>query len=178
MGGEIGVTSVLGKGSVFRVSLPCPSTDLVGSETPPLATALSLDAYRVLVVDDNESNRALVAASLKSTGVELAMASDGHEGVEMAARAPYDLILLDMHMPSMDGSTAVAMIRKRAGPNQGIPIMAFTADADGGQMVHLRDAGFDGVIPKPILPSALVRQIFELLTGRNFIEPSKAARHV
>jgi signal transduction histidine kinase len=177
MGGEIGVTSVLDKGSVFRVSLPCPSADLAGSETPPLSTALSLDAYRVLVVDDNESNRALVAASLKSTGVELAIASDGHEGVEMAARAPYDLILMDMHMPSMDGSTAVAMIRKGAGPNRGIPIMAFTADADGGQMVHLRDAGFDGVIPKPILPSALVRQIFELLTGQKFIEPSKAVRH-
>ena len=103
MGGTIGVTSELGKGSTFRVALPCPMSVMVAHETRPGVVAFNLAAYRVLVVDDNASNRALVAASLKSTGIELATAQDGQEAVKMASRQPFDLILLDLHMPGMDG---------------------------------------------------------------------------
>ena len=177
MGGRVGVTSEAGKGSRFEVSFAAPIAALTPDRDSRLAAVPALADYRVLVVDDNASNRALVAASLKATGIELTMAADGKEAVGHAALTPFDMILLDLHMPGMDGHAVLKIIRGAPGPNHGIPIMAFTADADGSEMRHLIDAGFDGIVSKPILPNEFIRQLSSVLAGQESPEPQQSVRH-
>jgi CheY-like chemotaxis protein len=165
MGGRIGVDSTPGAGSNFHAALPCPQVE---AQSQPAATANiaklpSLGDYRILAVDDNSSNRALVQASLAPTGVELTMASGGDEAIDLAAKMPFDLILLDLHMPGTDGRAALAAIRQAPGPNRNIPILAFTADSDTSHARALMEAGFDGVITKPVLPRALAARLSEIL---------------
>ena len=93
------------------------------------------------------------------------MAGGGKEAVALAARMPFDLILLDLHMPGMDGRAALRAIREGDGPNGGVPVLAFTAESDGPELLSLRREGFDGVITKPILPALLVRQLGDVLCG-------------
>ena len=176
MGGEISVTSTPGAGSTFRVAFACSRAALVPSAGTHSTDPLSLDAYRILVADDNASNRALVAASLKPTGVELTLAEGGRQAVERAAQTPFDLILLDLHMPDIDGQAALEMIRRGRGPNFGVPIMAFTAEAGSG-LQHLAKIGFDGVVPKPILPNEFVRQISSKLTENVVAEETGNKQH-
>jgi PAS domain S-box-containing protein len=165
MGGQIGVTSVVGQGSDFHAWIPCRRAESQQDTNAAKSAQVSLAAYRILVVDDNMSNRALVAASLQTTAVALTMACDGAEAVEKSAQAPFDLILLDLHMPVMDGFAALDVIRDTPGPNRTVPIMAFTADGDPHYAQQLLEMGFDGCITKPILPSELIRKITHILVG-------------
>ncbi len=176
MHGEISVASTPGAGSTFQVAFPCSRAGLVSSAGNHSTDPLSLDAYRILVADDNASNRALVAASLKPTGIELTLADGGRQAVDRAAQTPFDLILLDLHMPDIDGQAALETIRRGRGPNFGVPIMAFTAEADSG-LQHLAKIGFDGVVPKPILPNEFVRQISSKLTETGVAEETGKKQH-
>ena len=106
MGGDIGATSTFGKGSTFWLEIPCVMVERQerGVETGnPTQSAATMDGLRLLVADDNAINRELIRIMLSQFGVELSEASDGRQAVELANSSPFDIILMDVRMPDMDG---------------------------------------------------------------------------
>jgi CheY-like chemotaxis protein len=156
MGGHIGVESTPGQGAIFRLVLPAPAVDtleeLAGDDAP-----LSIDGARVFLVDDNATNRELARRILEAAGAEVQEACDGVEAVERLAMLPVDVVLMDLRMPRLDGRAALAELRARPGPNRGVPVLAFTADADLAGENDLE--GFDGLVRKPIQPVELYGSI-------------------
>lgn len=157
MGGEIGVESTPGQGSTFHFEIPAPTA--AGLAPSGEAFALGIAGVRVLVVDDNPTNRELARAMLEGLGAEVHDAIDGLNGVEAAQLLPYDVILMDMRMPRLDGPGATARIRSESGPNRNVPILAFSA----GDPETTIPAGFDGSISKPVTPTALLTAISNVL---------------
>ncbi len=165
MGGVIGVTSVLGEGSVFHVETP-----LVKAKTAAWTPAEdgadaddALDGLRLLVVDDNPANRELVRLIGGAVGLEVMEADCGEAAVSLARHHAVDLILMDMRMPGMDGETAARAIAGGGGPNAETPILAFSADVVSAPGVAGAFGPFAGAIPKPLVPAALIRGLREAL---------------
>ena len=115
-----------------------------------------LSGLRVLVVEDNATNRLIATKILQNLGAAVETADDGHEGVAAAMRGGFDLILMDVQMPGMDGLEATRCIRALDTPVAETPIIALTANV----LAHQRDtyiaAGMNGVAAKPISPAALM----------------------
>jgi PAS domain S-box-containing protein len=149
MGGSIGLDSHVGEGSTFRLTLPIPLANLP-ERSEEHGEIAAIDGVRVFVVDDNQVNRELARKVLEAAGVEVTEASCGLEAVERLGQFPVDVVLMDLRMPGMNGHQTLARLRHAPGPNQDIPVMAFTADADIAGDGDL-DA-FDGVVRKPISP--------------------------
>jgi len=154
MGGRIAVCSTPGQGSTFSLYIVAPQTEAPPHADTSEAEVLSLDGVRVLVVDDNMVNRELARAVLESAGAEVALAPDGETAARMAAGTPYDLILLDRRMPGMDGPQTLHRIRSVPGPNDCIPILAFSADVDLADLME--PGGFDDFVGKPVNAAALI----------------------
>ena len=172
MGGDIGVRSAPGEGSVFHFRISAPLAEMQPPAAPP-EDARPLDRVRLLVADDHPVNRELVRAILSPMGVDVTEAADGFAAVEFAAATPFDAILMDLRMPGLDGPGAAARIRAEPGPNQDVPILAFSADADlaGGDGVP---AGFDGVVRKPIAPAGLLAALSQRLQRGDRAPPALA----
>jgi PAS domain S-box-containing protein len=158
MGGEISLKSRRGRGSIFELHVSAPTASEPGEERGEAEAPLNIDGVRVLVVDDNAANRELVRAVLCAAGVSVEEASGGEQAVRAALTTPYDIVLMDIRMPNMDGCAALQFIRNAAGPNQGIPILAFSADTSLAPPAR-GDFAFDDLISKPLEASALLRLI-------------------
>ncbi len=161
MNGQIEVESQPGEGSTFWFEVVMPPADRVLSEDQVQGSAAEMgQALRLLVVDDNPVNRELVCALLEPFDVEIETANDGVEAVEAAGRAWFDLILMDLQMPNMDGLTATKHIRAAAAPGQRrVPIVALTANVLPEQIARCLEAGMDDHLGKPIHPERLVNTI-------------------
>jgi CheY-like chemotaxis protein len=162
MGGGIAVTSVPGEGTEFSFHIVAEEAVGLAGELPapgpaPPADVHRLDGVRVLVVDDNFVNRELARTVLEHMGAEVAEAAGGRAAIEAAAVEPFDCILMDLRMPGVSGTDALCEIRDTPGPNQDVPILAFTADADHGLLGP--DHGFDGLVSKPIMAADLVEVV-------------------
>jgi signal transduction histidine kinase len=168
MGGEIGVTSAPGAGSTFRVWLPLPTAE--AAEAIPAANSeietIDLASLRLLVVDDNPINQAVARALLEAAGAAVEAAGNGAEALERLRLEPFDLVLMDVHMPVMDGVEAVGRIRAGQGGAADVPVIALTADGLPGEEQRLKGLGFDGLQPKPIQPAELFACIAEALAAR------------
>jgi CheY-like chemotaxis protein len=152
MGGEIGVESHEGRGSRFWFSVPATTVDQDEEHDDDGGPLLELpENCRILIVDDNLANRELVRAILGPFGAAMTDASDGDEAITSAHDTPFDLILMDLRMPRVDGRTAAARIRE-GGANARTPILAFSADASTLTIDDL----FDGQIPKPLSALGLI----------------------
>ncbi|WP_304190433.1 PAS domain S-box protein [Phenylobacterium aquaticum] len=158
MGGQIGVRSRAGRGSVFHFTISAPTAEPPTAASTGATGGASLEGTRLLVVDDNPVNRELVRAILAPLGVEVTDAVDGLDGADAATKAPFDVILLDIRMPGLTGPQVAERIRNQAGPNQNIPILAFSADADLS-MFEGEGSGFDGAVRKPLVPMELLLAI-------------------
>jgi len=159
MGGTIGADSVVGEGSTFwfEVALPLAGARKAASAEPDQPAAALERPIRLLVVEDNPVNRELIAALLSPFDIELETANDGAEAVEAVARRPFDVILMDVQMPVMDGLTATCRIRAMADPDAArIPIIAMTANVLPDQIARCREAGMDDHLGKPINPALLL----------------------
>ena len=121
---------------------------------------------RVLFVEDNEINRRVVKEMLRAGGLEMFEAQDGAEGVAKVEAEDYDLILMDLRMPGMDGITAIRHIRARPDDKAKLPIIVVTADAGATIQADCRAAGADDVVLKPISMSVLLGAIGSLLPQR------------
>ena len=185
LGGTVGVSSKKGAGSRFWFELP--AIEATSQPAPALVPPRGpLPALRVLLVEDNSVNQQVAAGFLKHLGQEVDLANDGFEAVEMAAKNDYDVILMDMQMPNMDGVEASTRIRAMGGPRSQTPIIAITANASEDDRSRCITAGMNGFQSKPIsveklrgviqsiAPSGAPAQIESRLPAVN--EPSFEAR--
>ena len=157
MGGGIAVQSREGQGSTFTVVLAMPRGSEVGSSTGEAAdgdqaVVIAAPRLRVLAADDNPTNQKVIAAVLAPLGAEVEMVADGAACIEAWKRGGYDIILMDIHMPVMDGVEAASAIRalEAAEGRSRTPIVAVTANALAHQVEGYLAAGMDGHVAKPI----------------------------
>jgi signal transduction histidine kinase/CheY-like chemotaxis protein/HPt (histidine-containing phosphotransfer) domain-containing protein len=176
LGGDLRVQSELGKGSVFTVTIETGPLDdvkfveaseitaLVGDVTSRGSSPVVLPPSRILLVEDGQTNRKLISLVLRRAGAEVTMAENGRIGVEIATSESFDLILMDMQMPVMNGYEASRTLQER-----GItaPIVALTAHAMQGDEAKCRAAGCSGYLTKPIDANLLLRRVAELLSCSN-----------
>ena len=174
MGGKVSIASTPGKGSVFSFDIPLAT---VAESGRPPATLLPAPAAsvprrgggargRILLAEDGEANQLVAAAILRKAGYAVDLARDGEEAVGMARTAAYDLILMDVRMPRMDGFAATAAIRALPDAAGRVPILAMTAAAMAGDREKCLAAGMDGHLPKPMDRAALLGAVAEALDAR------------
>ena len=157
MGGEIGAESRPGEGSTFWFEVPMHEA-VTGVEAAGAGDLAVDESLKILMADDAVPNRELVTAILGGLGLGLETVSNGAEAVEAARTGAYDLILMDVHMPVMDGLNATRAIRAMGGAVGRTPIIALTANVQPEQVQRCREAGMDGHVGKPI-------QVSDLLTA-------------
>jgi signal transduction histidine kinase/DNA-binding response OmpR family regulator len=185
MDGRIGVQSQPGVGSTFSFELPLPLSDQApvavdDKAAGPADLEATLAALirragpplRVLVVDDNATNRMVAAKMFSGFDVVIAEAGDGLEAIEAVDREDYDLILMDMQMPQIDGLTATASIRALGGRYATVPIIAFTANAFAEDRAACELAGMNDFVAKPVRKALLLEAVLRVLSGA---ETAKAA---
>ena len=151
MGGGITVHSALGAGSVFVLSLPLQPMQPpeVCSLPEKAADGALMRPLRVLVVDDNPINRKYMHAMLQKLGHLVTVTKDGAEALDIATRQPFELVLMDLHMPAMDGIEASRRLRERA-MTPGMKIVALTADAFPETRQRVLNCGLDDFLAKPL----------------------------
>ncbi|MBK5927326.1 hypothetical protein CCR87_08300 [Rhodobaculum claviforme] len=163
LGGTIAVDSAPGQGTQVTVRVPLPQ-----APDPAPSGAVSLEGVRVLVADDNATNRRLLTILLQRAGAVVAVVCDGVQAVQAARGGGFDVLVLDIAMPGLDGMAALARIRAAA--PDGPAAVALTANAAPEQSAAYRAAGFAAVLPKPIEAQALIGTLARLAgridTGR------------
>lgn len=161
LGGQLSAASTVGKGSVFTLLLTVERID------PPaidrMLTPVPLPPFRALVVDDNELNRRVARALLTKLGGAVEEAPDGKACLERAAAARYDLILMDLQMPELDGYEATRLLRERGDPSS---IIALTASAGPETEALCLAAGMKAVLTKPLQFDLLRQRVAEALQAR------------
>ena len=165
MSGTIGVQSTPGRGSTFWIEVPLQSRPAVARQQAidPGHTAARSDVSRlrgrhILLAEDNPINREVAVAILRGCGATIDTAENGQEAVDMANATRYDLVLMDMQMPVMDGITAARLLRSRD-EFRDLPILAMTANAFAEDRRRCIDAGMNDHIPKPVEPGVLCEKI-------------------
>jgi PAS domain S-box-containing protein len=156
MDGEIGYASQPGQGSTFWIEIDAPRAAAIVHQEE--ADAPLFGGLRVLLVEDNATNRMIASRMLEAMGARVECAEDGASGVAAAQRG-FDLILMDIQMPGMDGIEATRRIRAQDGEVGRTPILAMTANAMAHQQAGYLAAGMNGAIAKPLSPAALIQTI-------------------
>jgi signal transduction histidine kinase/CheY-like chemotaxis protein len=168
MGGAITASSTPGLGSVFEVRLPLRrAAEDFHESVESVDEGPSLEGARVLLAEDHPTNQRVVSMILEAAGVALTIVGDGDQAVAAAAAEDFDLILMDMQMPVMDGVSATAAIRRRqrAEGAARTPIIMLTANALDEHIESGRAAGADLHVTKPLRPHALLSAMLQLLAA-------------
>ncbi|HZS88321.1 MAG TPA: response regulator, partial [Chloroflexota bacterium] len=174
MGGQIGVESTPGQGSTFWLTLRLVrdrvAQPAVAPPVSPGPAGPQGRRGRILVAEDNAINRLVVVGLLQSLGYTVAAVEDGRQAVEAVGREAYDLVLMDLHMPELDGFAATVAIREREGATgRRVPIVALTADALAGDAEKSLAAGMDDHLSKPITRERLA------VVVERWVAPAKGA---
>ncbi|HLO76229.1 MAG TPA: ATP-binding protein, partial [Magnetospirillum sp.] len=170
MGGTIGFDSTPGAGSRFYVSLTFTPADPVAES--PSEPAQAIEPLSILLAEDNAINREVAQAYLNKSGHAVTTAVDGAEAVRLAAQGGFDLILMDLRMPEVDGLEATRRIRALPAPLGQVPIVALTANAMRADIDACHAVGMDAHVAKPITEAALNRAIRRVLAhGRHGDKP-------
>jgi signal transduction histidine kinase/CheY-like chemotaxis protein len=179
MGGRTWVESELGVGSSFHVEIEAKlaADDEVEAvwaapEPPRPPAPPQRPALRILAVDDKAVNLLVLEQLLAVAGHAIVKAESGARALEILAEEPFDVVLTDIHMPRMGGADVLRRLRAAPGPNQGVPMIALTADAMSGDREHYLDEGFADHASKPIQLQELVASITRAVAR----EPARAER--
>ncbi|WP_296519187.1 ATP-binding protein [Rhodopseudomonas sp.] len=184
MGGEIAVNSAAGDGATFRFSLELPSSnatisdqrlDRVGADDLKTRIVMLGRPLRVLIAEDDATNQMVVMKMLEEFAAETRIAADGVQALQALEEAEYDLVLMDVRMPNMDGLAATRAIRARGGDYAALPIVALTANAFAEDIKLCREAGMNGFLAKPLRKPALVAAVLRALRGGGSAESEVTA---
>jgi CheY-like chemotaxis protein len=148
MGGELVLTSSPGEGSCFHFTLELPPADVVPDVTPVKSAVPLKTNARILLVDDEVLNQFFVAELLKTHGAVVTVVGSGRQAIQQVREQPFDLVLMDVSMPEMDGYETVRQIRAFKPPAE-LPIVALTAHAIAGERERCLAAGMDDFLTKP-----------------------------
>ena len=167
MKGSISVQSHIGAGSSFIVSVPLRTREPGYSAVHEMRK--SLPSLSILMAEDNAINALVQKTVLEQEGHSVVTVGNGHEAIETLSRSPFDLVLMDLEMPVLDGFQATKSIRDgQAGPDRScIPIVAITAHVLAEVEEHCREAGMNGFITKPIDVKALGENLSDILKGNS-----------
>jgi PAS domain S-box-containing protein len=176
--GKIDVKSTEDQGSVFSVHIPYSigsSEDIAGSSKSSMISShrQSLRNMNVLLVEDNDINRLYASSILKSWDCTLDMAENGYVALEKIKNNSFDVVLMDIQMPVMDGFEATKAIRMGDGSKSKVPIIALTANATRKDIEKCLDAGMNDCIPKPFAPEDLFRVLFKYSSPAPMDEEAK-----
>jgi two-component system, sensor histidine kinase and response regulator len=179
MGGNCGLQSTFGVGSTFWFTARLQRGDAsslpnLPSVAPDEAERIVSSNYRqvrILVVEDNPINQEVALELLRSVGLQADLAVNGQKAVEMFSQHPYDLILMDMQMPVMDGLTATRAIRQSE-HGKSLPILAMTANAFGEDRQRCLDAGMNDHVAKPVDPNNLYAMLIKWLPAKSEVTPA------
>jgi signal transduction histidine kinase/ActR/RegA family two-component response regulator len=177
MGGAASVTSELGRGSTFRVSFratpakasPTDQSSARVAAPGDIREQLKQSNLRVLLVDDHPINRQVVSLFLRPFNMRIVEAVNGVEALAELKREEFDIVLLDMHMPVMDGPTTIGRIRNSEKLWASVPVIALTADAMSGDRERYMGLGMDGYLSKPIAERELLAEIGRVRAGDSWI---------
>ncbi|MGR3813242.1 MAG: ATP-binding protein [Cognatishimia activa] len=169
MGGDVGAESVLGEGSLFWVRLPLPTE--TGEIEGTVCAEEKDKSLSILLVEDNAINRMITQQMLFDAGHFVDLAEDGTVGAQMAAQTAYDLILMDISMPGMDGIETAQKIRADKGLSSATPIVALTAYSRDEDLGRVKAAGIHHILTKPTSESALEAMILKVM-GDMFLRTS------
>jgi CheY-like chemotaxis protein len=153
-----------GVGSCFVVELPLRGAEPLSDEP---ALPVNLAPGSVLVIEDNDFNRRLLGDLLATWGQQVVLAENGWQGLQFLEQRPFDLVLLDIRMPDMDGMEVARRIRRREqeGRQTPVPIIAITADVEPATFEACFGVGINTVLPKPVIPEQLAKAIHEQCGG-------------
>jgi signal transduction histidine kinase/CheY-like chemotaxis protein len=169
--GEIRVESEVGRGSTFIVTLPCEidvegATEHISAHIAEPAAGTSPSTARILIVEDNRVNQKVVTAVLGKRGYTIELANDGQEALSKLEKGgEFDLVLMDVQMPVLDGLETTRLIRKDPRWKE-LPIVAMTAHAMNGDKERCLEAGMNAYISKPVQPAHLLNTVDEYLIHR------------
>jgi CheY-like chemotaxis protein len=174
MGGVATATSAPGQGSTFSFSFragvasaAAVRDDVGARQASEARDRLRLSNLRVLLVDDHPVNRRIASLFLKPLNISVVEATNGRECLDVLAAEPFDLVLLDMHMPVMDGPTTIRVIRSSNAPWATIPVVALTADAMSGDRERYLAMGMSGYLSKPLAERDLLSEIVRVHAEHN-----------
>jgi len=172
MGGEANVDSQIGEGSTFWFEIPVEATEAPvakrqsdkteASDFTSRADSVSTE-LTILLVEDSEVNQMIARTMLEKRGLKVSIAASGLEAVEQASTMPFDIILMDLQMPGMDGLEATTRIKASASPNTNTPVLAMTANVGPEFEIQAENVGMVGFIAKPLKPDAMMDSIFQAL---------------
>jgi len=162
MHGEIRVSSEPGAGSIFTVELPLPIAPAPAPAPVAERRALRLDGRRILVVEDNPVNQLITREMLERRGAVVEVADNGRIGLERAAAGRFDLVLMDVMMPEMDGLEATRRLRAMPGTAT-LPVIGLTASVDRADLDACLAAGMNAHATKPIVPDELFARLVDYL---------------
>ncbi|MEO8085614.1 MAG: ATP-binding protein [Bacteroidota bacterium] len=169
MGGKISIESEEGSGSTFSFSLQMPigsKEKLLEQKSTEQIDESILNGLNILLVDDNSDNRIVARDTLESKAeVKITEATNGKEALEKLSQADFDIVLMDVQMPLMDGYEATRQIRKLLSPKNKVPVIALTASVIRSDLDKCRAAGMNDYVPKPFKTNQLISSIAKL-TGR------------
>jgi CheY-like chemotaxis protein len=172
MDGKISVQSQPGIGTIFKVDLYLPAVAEAVPAPPPPAAPASFEPLQILVAEDHPVNQLVTARILEKRGHHVTLVADGQSALDALERRAYDLVLMDVQMPVMDGLQATSLIRAKEGAHgTHLPVIAFTALAMPGDQEHLLAAGIDDYVPKPVRADQLFEAMGRVLSGKRPARP-------
>jgi hypothetical protein len=180
LGATLELDSDAGAGSTFTFTVPMglsePKQDQPAPAKSPAADGAQIQHLRVLLAEDDPTNRMVAMRMLSRLGVTADVATDGLEAAEAVSKKDFDVVLMDVHMPRLDGVAATARIHEEASPERVMPkIVAVTANALEGDCERLIAAGMDGYLSKPITLSAIGSLLSAVAAGDDLPGPRASA---
>jgi CheY-like chemotaxis protein len=165
MGGDLLVESTEGKGSIFRLSFRAQEAAAATAPAPqakPEPAKRSLRGMRVLITDDNAINRQVIKLFLAPQGCDISEATNGKEALDKIVSGEVDIVLLDVHMPVMDGKETIVRIRHHE-KFAALPVIALTADAMSGDREKYLSLGMTDYVSKPVDQRELIAKMYSVL---------------